>query len=127
MDHILSGARHCISDDANVLLIAPYTKKEILEALSGMGPMKASGNDGFPIIFFQRCWEIIDDAKMVANRFQKVLKDCIDEAQSAFMPERLISDNVLLAYEILHSFHQKMVWKKGFMALKLDMSKAYDQ
>ncbi|XP_016694494.1 uncharacterized protein [Gossypium hirsutum] len=64
---------------------------------------------------------------MVANRFQKVLEDCIDSSQSAFLPGRLISNNVLPAYEILHTFGQKRNGKKGLMTLKLDMSKAYDR
>ncbi|KAH1072462.1 hypothetical protein J1N35_024790 [Gossypium stocksii] len=46
-------------------------------------------------------------AKTVANRLQKVLNRSIDEAQSAFVLGRLISDNVLLAYEVLHSFKNK--------------------
>ncbi|KAA3486234.1 reverse transcriptase [Gossypium australe] len=60
-------------------------------------------------------------SKMVANRFQKVLDCCIDEAHNAFVSRRLIMDNVLLAYEILHTAD-----RKSFIALKLDMNKAYD-
>lgn len=63
---------------------------------------------------------------MVANCFQKVLDVCIDSAQSAFVSGRLILDNALLAYEILHTFCQKRLGRKVFMALKLYMSKAYD-
>ncbi|KAA3487156.1 reverse transcriptase [Gossypium australe] len=66
-------------------------------------------------------------AKTIANRFQDVMGLCIDEVQSAFVPGRLITDNTLLAYEILHAFQKKRTEKKGFMALKLDMSKAYDR
>lgn len=66
-------------------------------------------------------------AKIIANRLQKFIGRCIDNAQSAFVPGRLISDNVLIAYEILHTLRQKRTGKKGFVAIKLDMSKAYDR
>lgn len=65
--------------------------------------------------------------KSFANRFRLVLDACIGETQSAFVLRRLISDNILLAYEILHSFKGKRMGRKGKMTLKLDMSKAYDR
>lgn len=66
-------------------------------------------------------------AKTLANRFRRVIGKCIDAAQSAFVPEKLIFDVVLLAYKILNTLKQKRMGKKGFMAVKLDMSKAYDR
>ncbi|GMI81993.1 hypothetical protein HRI_001868600 [Hibiscus trionum] len=66
-------------------------------------------------------------SKVLVNRFQAVLHLCIDESQSAFVPGRLITDNVLAAFEIIHSMRSKRVGKKGHFALKLDMSKAYDR
>ncbi|KAA3455435.1 reverse transcriptase [Gossypium australe] len=66
-------------------------------------------------------------AKVIADRFKGVLERCIDKAQSAFVPGRLISDNVLVAYKILHTLKRKRWGSKGLMAVKLDMSRAYDR
>ena len=43
------------------------------------------------------------------------------------MPGRLISDNILIAYEITHYLLNKRERDVGYAALKLDMSKAYDR
>ena len=40
---------------------------------------------------------------------------------------RLITDNVLLAYEFTHFLNNKRKGKNGVAAIKLDMSKAYDR
>lgn len=78
-----------------------------------------------PISLCNVLYKII--AKMVATRFKDVFSVCINEAQSTFVPNKLISDNVLLAYGILHTFNHKRVGNMGFMALKLYMNKAYDR
>lgn len=46
-------------------------------------------------------------AKMRTNRQKKIIGQSIDETRSAFVPDRLISNNVLLAYELPYSFKQK--------------------
>ena len=43
------------------------------------------------------------------------------------MSEHLITDNVLVAFEIMHHISQKKSRKVGEMVVKLDMSKAYDK
>jgi len=43
------------------------------------------------------------------------------------MSDRLISDNILVAFETLHHLKNKRKGKLGFIALKLDMSKTYDR
>lgn len=63
----------------------------------------------------------------MVNRFRKVLDKCIDEAQSSFIHGRMITDIVLLAYEILNMLRNKRMGKKGAFALKLYMSKVYDR
>jgi hypothetical protein len=66
-------------------------------------------------------------AKVLANHLKKVLSLIISLIQSAFIPGRLITDNVLVAFEALHTKDVRMKGREGFMAMKLDMSKTYDR
>lgn len=47
--------------------------------------------------------------------------------QYAFVPDRSILDNVMTAFDIIHYLKNKHKGKKGEVALKIDMSKAYDR
>ena len=66
-------------------------------------------------------------AKALANRFHGVLNEMISENQSEFILGRLISDNVIINFECMHALKHKKKGRKGALALKLDMSKAYDR
>ena len=55
------------------------------------------------------------------------MPNLILEHQRAFLSDRLISDNILVAFETLHYMRNHNQGKSRFMALKLDMSKAYDR
>ena len=64
---------------------------------------------------------------MLANRLKQILPTIISPTQSAFVLGCLITDNILVAYETLHTMHVRIKGKKGSFALKLDISKAYDR
>jgi hypothetical protein len=66
-------------------------------------------------------------SKVLANRLKKVLPLVLSESQSALVPGRLITDNVLVAFEVMHSMSLKRRGRIGQMAIKLDMSKAYNR
>ena len=66
-------------------------------------------------------------SKVIANRLKPYLNSIISETQSAFIADRLIPDNVLIAFESLHHMKTGYSRKTSFMAIKLDMSKAYDR
>ncbi|XP_074305989.1 uncharacterized protein LOC141641217 [Silene latifolia] len=65
-------------------------------------------------------------SKVLANRLKLFLGDIISENQSAFTPGRLISDNILIAFEVFHHMKNNRN-SEGYMAIKLDMAKAYDR
>ena len=66
-------------------------------------------------------------SKVIANKFKSLLNKIISETQSTFIAERLITNNVWIAFKSLHHMKTSCTERTSFMALKLDMSKAYDK
>nr|XP_043625583.1 uncharacterized protein LOC122597008 [Erigeron canadensis] len=62
--------------------------------------------------------------KIIVNRMKESLKSLISENQSAFVPGRRISDNILLVQELMHNYHLDLGPPR--CAFKVDIQKAYD-
>lgn len=65
--------------------------------------------------------------KVITNRLKHIMSLIISKNESVFIAGRLITDNILLTLELLHSMQKNRFGKLERMAVKLDMSKAYDR
>lgn len=65
-------------------------------------------------------------SKVISNRLRAFLPLVIFDSQSTFVPERQITNNILVTYEVIHFLKEKTKSKQDFMSLKLDISKVYN-
>ncbi|KAL0393382.1 UNVERIFIED_CONTAM: Retrovirus-related Pol polyprotein from type-1 retrotransposable element R2 [Sesamum radiatum] len=64
-------------------------------------------------------------SKIMNDRLSRILPRIIAPSQSGFVGGRLISDNILLAQELIHTLDEKRRYEN--VVYKLDMAKAYDR
>ncbi|XP_074297456.1 uncharacterized protein LOC141628183 [Silene latifolia] len=107
-DTVIDVVTDRVSENMNDGLKPDYREEQVYNTLNQMYPLKAPGQD------------------VLANRLKVFLGDIVSENQSAFTLGRLITDNILVAFEIFHHMKNTRTGD-GHMALKLDMAKAYDR
>lgn len=83
-------------------------------------PMKVS--DFKPIACCNVIYKCI--SKVITHRITKVLTKVVDKNQSAFIPGRAITDNILLTQELLKGYNCANGPKR--CSFKIDIQKAYD-
>ena len=122
------------------LVIGEDVCNVVIQVLRG-GPMPLGLNDTFitlipkvpnvervtqfrPIGLCNVVYKLI--TKCIVNRLKGVLSDMISPIQSSFVPGRQITDDVIIMQEVLHSMRRK-TGAMGWMAIKLDLEKAYDR
>uniref|UniRef100_A0A803P8Z3 RNase H type-1 domain-containing protein n=1 Tax=Cannabis sativa TaxID=3483 RepID=A0A803P8Z3_CANSA len=130
----LEGIPTLVSAEHNDSLTRPFFSADVYTALQAMGPDKSPGIDGMSAMFYQKNWPIslcnvISKlvTKVLVARFKPILPLVISEEQSAFLPNRLITDNILVVFELVHAIKNKTVGRNGIATFKLDMSKAFDR
>ncbi|XP_052112461.1 uncharacterized protein LOC127744218 [Arachis duranensis] len=64
--------------------------------------------------------------KILANRLRSVMNKLVRPNQCSFIPGRQSADNIIITQEVIHSMRNKK-GGKGWMAIKIDLEKAYDR
>ncbi|BFG21045.1 hypothetical protein CerSpe_073190 [Prunus speciosa] len=78
-----------------------------------------------PISLCNSSYKIL--SKVLANRIKSVLHEVISKSQTAFVQDRQIQDNIIVAHEAFHYLKLKRTGCKLEAGLKIDMSKAFDR
>ncbi|XP_019171913.1 PREDICTED: uncharacterized protein LOC109167347 [Ipomoea nil] len=103
-----------LPEGLNETLIALIPKVKDLESIKQFRPISLC-NVIYKIV-----------TKTITNRLKRILPKIVGPFQSSFVPGRQISDNVLIFQEVMHTIREKQ-GAKGYMAIKLDLEKAYDR
>ncbi|KAK4383921.1 hypothetical protein Sango_3108300 [Sesamum angolense] len=101
--------KHTITTTEASTLVAPVTHLETKKAFFDIEVDSALGPDGYTSAFFRTAWPVIGQSMVEAvGQFfkRRVLPLMIDYSQNAFVLGTSISDNILLAQELLAEYNQ---------------------
>ncbi|KAK4383215.1 hypothetical protein Sango_2797700 [Sesamum angolense] len=133
LQYLRPWARHILTDDEARAIIRPVTIDEVKTTFFDIEEDKAPGPDGFSSGFFKAAWPVVGEEVSNAiieffktGRLLKQLNATLLTLipKNAFVPGRLISDNVLLAQELFSGYNQCRFPPR--CALKVDLRKVFD-
>ncbi|XP_041025384.1 uncharacterized protein LOC121265781 [Juglans microcarpa x Juglans regia] len=111
MEDCLKHLEPRVTREENDKLLRPFSKEEIEEAIT-------IGDDV--------CAAVLDHLNGIIP-FQPVNFTFIALIPKKKDPKVIITENIMIAYEVLHTMKVGKKGKKGSMAIKLDKSKPYDR
>nr|GEW13022.1 hypothetical protein [Tanacetum cinerariifolium] len=110
-----------ISEASCSNMVRHISNEEIKLVMFSIGDDKSPRPDGYTSMFFKRSWDIVgfDVCKAVTDFFNNGLilreinhtflaiipKEVVSDNQSAFVPGRRITDNILITQELMHGYH----------------------
>ncbi|KAL0013725.1 hypothetical protein SO802_000794 [Lithocarpus litseifolius] len=129
-----------LSEEERCKMGREVDEEEIRAALWSLKPFKAPGPDGLHARFFQYFWHDVQAfvchevkkafahviSKVLVARIRPLLNNLISPIQTAFVLRRRGVDNVVIAQELIYTM-DRMKGQEGYMAVKVDLEKAYDR
>ncbi|GJV56808.1 RNA-directed DNA polymerase, eukaryota, reverse transcriptase zinc-binding domain protein [Tanacetum coccineum] len=109
-------------------MIRKVSKDEIKEAMFSIDDNKAPRPNGYTAKFYKKSMELYwwrsykRISKILTNKIKSVLDSIVDKNQSAFFPERQITDNILLTQEPLKGYDCAKGPKR--CSMKIDIQKS---
>ncbi|KAF5470682.1 hypothetical protein F2P56_011179 [Juglans regia] len=95
-----------------------FTSEEVAAALKQMSPFKSPRPNGFGTGFYQDHWEIMGN---------EVSQAVLDFLKNGHMPRDLNHTHIAMIPKLLHTMQSRQKGREGSMAIKLEMSNAYDR
>ncbi|PKU86799.1 Putative ribonuclease H protein [Dendrobium catenatum] len=115
--HVCRAIKNFFSTD-----FLPRCAKATAIALIPKGTHASNILDYRPISLCNVFYKII--AKILSNRMKEVMTHIIHTSQTGFIKQRMSTDNIVLASEILSEFNSKP--GENYFCAKLDIKKAFD-
>ncbi|XP_075473411.1 uncharacterized protein LOC142504428 [Primulina tabacum] len=124
---VLDCVQPKVNEQINSLLCSPFSPEEVKKALFDMYPDKAPGPDGMSAFFLQKYWQVV--GLKVSEAVLRILNDGAplhewNETIITLIP-KIKNPMLMKDFWPISLCNEK--WSKGYVALKLDMSKAYDR